>query len=101
MSSRVPRPTRLISALAALAVTASSAYAQVLPPHPNAPKANWALYEKFSAANVRGMTFSTNITPRWIGETDSVFYSWRDRTGEHWYLVNAATRAKKPLFDHA
>ncbi len=104
MSSRVLRAefSRLIGcALAGLALTGSVGRAQALPPHPNGPKANWALYEKFSAANVRTMTFSTTITPRWVGETDSVFYNWRDHTGEHWYLVNALTRTKKPLFDHA
>ena len=85
---------------APVALTASVAHAQVLEPHPLAPKANWALYDKFSAANMRTMTFSSTITPRWIGDTDSLFYSWRDHTGEHWWLVNAATRVKKSLFDH-
>lgn len=92
---------RVSRAIALLAVSATVAQAQVLPPNPDGPKANWALYDKFSAANVRNMMFSVNITPRWIGETDSLFYSWRDRTGEHWWLVNAATKTKKPLFDHA
>ncbi len=88
-------------ALAACAVTASVAHAQVLPPNPNGPQVNWALFEKFSTANARLLSYSTTITPRWIGQTDSLFYSWRDHTGEHWYLVNAATHSKKPLFDHA
>ncbi len=85
----------------ALLVAVSSAHAQVLPPNPNGPKANWALFDKFSTTNMRNIAFSTTITPRWIGETDSVFYDWRDHTGEHWYLVNALLRTKKPLFDHA
>src|SRR5512140_163656 len=85
--------------LAASVLYAVPALAQVPPPNPNGPKANWALYDKFSTANMRGMTYSTTINPRWIGETDSVFYDWRDHTGLHWYLVNALTRAKKPLFD--
>ncbi len=91
---------RTAQTLAIAAVCASVASAQVLPPNPNGPKANWALFDKFSAANVRTMTFSTNITPRWIGETDSLFYSWRDHTGERWWLVNAVAHTKKPLFDH-
>jgi len=91
-------------ALAASAVTTASttlAHAQALPPNPNGPQANWALFEKFSTANARLLTYSTTVTPRWIGQSDSLFYSWRDHTGEHWYLVNAATRTKKPLFDQA
>ncbi|MBL0171201.1 MAG: DPP IV N-terminal domain-containing protein [Gemmatimonadaceae bacterium] len=87
--------------MASLAMAVTTVQAQALPPNPNGPSANWAQYEKFSTANVRTMSFSTTITPRWIGETDSVFYSWRDHSGERWYLVNALTRAKKPLFDHA
>ena len=81
--------------IAASAVTAASttrAHAQALPPNPNGPQANWALFEKFSTANARLLTYSTTVTPRWIGQSDSLFYSWRDHTGEHWYLVNAATR---------
>ena len=92
---------RLMAGIAGVAVTWSMAMSQALPPNPNGPNANWAQYDKFSTANVRTMTFSTTIAPRWIGETDSVFYSWRDHTGERWYLVNALTRSKKPLFDQA
>ena len=91
----------LARVVVAVLVAATSARAQVLPPNPNGPKANWALFDKFSTANMRNIAFSTTITPRWIGETDSVFYDWRDHTGEHWYLVNALLRSKKPLFDHA
>ncbi len=90
-----------LAAASTTALTAARADAQVLPPNPNGPQANWALFEKFSTANARLLTYSTTITPRWIGQTDSMFYSWRDHTGEHWYLVNAATRSKKPLFDQA
>ena len=28
-----------------------------------------------------------------------MFYSWRDHTGEHWYLVNPSLRVKKALND--
>lgn len=100
VARRICRTFATLALTAPIALMASIAQAQVLAPHPLAPKANWALYDKFNAANMRTMTFSSTITPRWIGETDSLFYSWRDHTGEHWWLVNAATRAKKPLFDH-
>ena len=99
-SSRAPGG-RLVPVLtAALLIGAPVAQAQVLPPHPNAPKANWVLFDKFSPANARSMVFSTNIIPRWIGETDSMFYSWKDHTGERWFLADARKRTKQPLFDH-
>ncbi|MGV3707852.1 MAG: DPP IV N-terminal domain-containing protein [Gemmatimonas sp.] len=88
-----------VSVLLGLAVS-PVANAQVPPPNPNGPKANWALFNQFGTAALRNMTFSTTITPRWIGETDSMFYSWRDTKGDRWYLVNAALKTKKPLFDH-
>lgn len=64
-------------------------------------RANWALAERFSQANMRNLTFSTAVAPRWIGETDSMFYQWRDRNGGTFYLVVPAQRLKRPLFDHA
>lgn len=70
--------------LVASAVTTASttlAHAQALPPNPNGPQANWALFDKFSTANARLLTYSTTVTPRWIGQSDSLFYSWRD---PHW-----------------
>lgn len=83
-----------------IALTATVGNAQVPAPNPDGPKANWTLFNQFATASLRNMTFSTTITPRWVAETDSMFYSWRDHTGDRWYLVNAATRTKKPLFDH-
>lgn len=92
--------TSLICAtFAAMVLIAAPAAAQVPPPNPNGPKANWALYDKFSTQAMRGMTYSTNIAPRWIGETDSLFYYWDDHTGKRFFLVNAFLHTKKPLFD--
>lgn len=101
--ARVARLVRWTSAglLAGSVAQASVMGAQALPAHPNAPKANWALFNRFGTPAMRNMTFSTSITPRWIGETDSMFYSWRDTKGDRWYLVNAALKSKKALFDHA
>lgn len=103
----IARQIRWVSAGAAIAglalaqvAFAPHAQAQVPPPNPNGPKANWTLFNQFGTASLRNMTFSTTITPRWIGESDSLFYSWRDHSGDHWYLVNAFTKVKKPLFDH-
>jgi dipeptidyl-peptidase 4 len=55
---------------------------------------------RFSTANMRNLTFSTSVAPRWLGETDSMFYNWRDRNGGTFYLVVPQQRLKRPLFDH-
>jgi dipeptidyl-peptidase-4 len=97
--------TRIVATLVALA-TATALHAQQ-PPAPQVElqpvrinRANWALAERFSTANMRNLTFSTAVAPRWIGETDSMFYNWRDRNGATFYLVVPPQRLKRPLFDH-
>lgn len=63
-------------------------------------RANWALADRFSIANMRNLAFSSSVAPRWLGETDSMFYNWRDRNGGTFYLVVPQNRVKRPLFDH-
>jgi dipeptidyl aminopeptidase/acylaminoacyl peptidase len=88
---------RILLILPLLAIVgASSAAAQA----PAANKANWALVEKFSSQAIGQNTYSTSITPGWINETDSLWYSWRDRDGTTFYLVQPKLREKKPLFNH-
>jgi dipeptidyl-peptidase 4 len=103
--SRGTRRLALVQALVALPLAALSLEAQPMPQVEMQPvrvnRANWALAERFSTANMRNLTFSTSVAPRWIGETDSMFYQWRDRNGATFYLVVPAQRLKRPLFDHA
>jgi dipeptidyl aminopeptidase/acylaminoacyl peptidase len=63
-------------------------------------RANWVLAERYSPTALRTASYSTSVQPRWIGETDSLWYNWRDKTGSRFYLVLPATKVKKPLFDH-
>ncbi len=98
--------SRALFGSALLALTAPAAYAQQ-PPVPQVEmqpvrvnRANWALAERFNTANMRNLTFSTSVSPRWVGETDSMFYNWRDRNGATFYLVVPQQRLKRPLFDH-
>ncbi|HYW32706.1 MAG TPA: DPP IV N-terminal domain-containing protein, partial [Gemmatimonas sp.] len=65
-----------------------------------AARANWMLAERFSTAGLRNVVYSTSVQPRWLGQSDSMFYNWRDRTGTRFFLVVPATRAKRALFDH-
>src|SRR5215467_9585241 len=64
-----------------------------------APKANWELAEKFSATNLRSRVYTTAVNPRWLGQSDSLCYNWKDHTGSTFFLVNPMTKSKKPLFD--
>ncbi len=109
-----PVPTVVAGSVRALATAASfalmamsTAEAQSIVPAPHVEmqqvrvnRANWTLADRFSIANMRNLAFSTSVAPRWIGETDSMFYNWRDKRGGTFYLVIPQTRTKRPLFDH-
>src|SRR5262252_5725217 len=64
-----------------------------------APKANWDLAEKFSAANLRSRVYTSAVNPRWLGQSDSLCYDWKDHTGSTFFIVVPTTKSKKPLFD--
>jgi dipeptidyl-peptidase-4 len=90
---------RVASTLAALTLVASTAVAQQ--PREAVVKANWELANKFGTASLNRINYSTNLAPRWIGKTDSMWYNWKDKDGNRFMLVVPATKAKRPLFDHA
>ena len=64
-----------------------------------APRANWELSEKFSAANLRSRVYTNAVNPRWLGQSDSLCYEWKDASGSKFLLVVPTTKTKKPLFD--
>lgn len=68
---------------------------------PDGNRANWALANRFSPEALRLFVYSSTIQPRFINETDSFWYSWRDSGGTTFYLVDPKERSKKPLFDSA
>ena len=65
-----------------------------------ANRANWALTERFSEDRARQVVFSTSVQARFLGESDSLWYQWRDHAGATFYLVVPQSRTKRPLFDH-
>jgi dipeptidyl aminopeptidase/acylaminoacyl peptidase len=69
-------------------------------PTPRENHANWALANRFTTEALRSVVFSTTVTPRWIGEKDSLWYNWRDSKGSAFYLVVPKTKSKQHLFDH-
>ena len=55
-------------------------------------KANWALANRFSAAALRPITYTAGVQPRFLGQSDSMWYNWRDRNGSRFILfVPSAT----------
>lgn len=84
-------------ASAALLVAAASAPVAA---QSSAIKANWQLAEKFSPQNLRSKIYTTSVNARWLGQSDSLCYDWKDHTGSTFYLVVPTTKTKKPLFDH-
>jgi len=89
--------TRLASGVACAVVFClpSAARAQ-----DHANKANWELAEKFSPQNLRSKLFTNAVNPRWLGQSDSLCYDWKDHSGSTFYLVVPTTKTKRPLFDH-
>ncbi|HSJ24159.1 MAG TPA: DPP IV N-terminal domain-containing protein [Longimicrobiales bacterium] len=82
-----------------LAITALSAAATPLAGQERA-QANWPLAERFTTQALRPILFTQSVNPRWIAETDSMWYSWKDRDGTRFMLVVPRSRTRQPLFDH-
>lgn len=54
---------------------------------------------RFTAGKLESMLFSTSIDPHWTPKGDRFWYSYKTGEGTTWYLVDAATRTKRTLFD--
>ena len=86
---------RLAAATALLVVTAVPAAAQRAP-----NTANWELTKRFSGDALRPIVSTTTLNARWIADTDSAWYQWRDPAGKRFMLLVPKNRAREPLFDH-
>ncbi len=67
-------------------------------------KADRADYEQaaqFSSTKLRNLVYSTRIQPNWFRDSDRFWYSWKTAQGTQYYMVDAATGAKKEIFDLA
>ncbi|CAN5730276.1 hypothetical protein BH23GEM10_BH23GEM10_05950 [soil metagenome] len=105
MSRFVDRRVRRSGAprVAAAVVTALLLFAAALPlSAQNGPtiNANWPLAERFSADAMRAVLGTQSVAPRWIAETDSMWYSFKGRTGTRFMFVVPKSRTQRPLFDH-
>jgi dipeptidyl aminopeptidase/acylaminoacyl peptidase len=64
-----------------------------------APRANFRLAAKYSAASLAPLTYSTAVQPAWIGKTDSFWYAYRTSQGAAYWRVDPARKTKTALFD--
>ncbi|HUF28561.1 MAG TPA: DPP IV N-terminal domain-containing protein [Gemmatimonadaceae bacterium] len=102
--SSVPRRLGLaLAALTLVTTVASPAAGQGASPvteTARANRANWVLADRYSTTALRNVVYSTSVQPRFIGQTDSLWYNWRSSDGSRFYLVLPQSRTKQPLFDH-
>src|SRR5262245_36269445 len=64
-------------------------------------RANYKLANQFNQGYIRQFVYDTSVTPRWIGKTDTFWYSYRTSQGTNYYRVNPKLKTKEPLFDRA
>jgi dipeptidyl aminopeptidase/acylaminoacyl peptidase len=87
--------------LLALGIAAS---AQIASAQNNGSRADYARAERFLGPNAQELVINDAIQPRWIaGATPGEQFWFRNRTdkGYEFVVVDAATGARRPAFDHA
>lgn len=62
-------------------------------------KANFELAERFTSQQMQKLVGSTSVSPRWIEDTDTFWYTYDSPNGKNWYFVDAAKGQKRLLFD--
>lgn len=62
--------------------------------------ADYARAEQFLPWNVRALIANAQVTPHWLGESDRFWYRRTTRDGAEFILVDPASGARRPAFDH-
>ena len=62
--------------------------------------ANYKLAQKYSSKFLKQFTYSTSVSPKWIGKSNRFHYSYRTSVGTKHWLVDCDKRTKVALFDH-
>jgi len=65
------------------------------------PKANYQLASRFSPNKLKKMVYSTAVDPHWLKLSNRFWYTFESPKGKFWYLVDAAAKSKKVMFDNA
>ena len=63
-------------------------------------KPNYEQASHFDSAYLRQRTYSSSVSPQWIGETDRFWYSYKTSAGTRYYLVDPEAGTRTHLFDH-
>ncbi len=91
---------RILSGLLALGLMAGYAVAaDAENTGSNTPRPNYELAERFSQKKISQMVFSTSIRPNWFKDSDRFWYEWKTSDGTKYYIVDARTGKKQPVFD--
>ena len=91
---------RILSGLLALGLMAGYAVAaDAENTGNNTPRPNYELAERFSQKKISQMVFSTSIRPNWFKDSDRFWYEWKTSDGTQYYIVDARTGKKQPVFD--
>ncbi|WP_316833405.1 S9 family peptidase [Pedobacter nutrimenti] len=65
------------------------------------PKANYQLASRFSPNKLKKIVYSTAVDPHWLKLSNRFWYVYETPSGKQWYLVDPASRSKKPIFNLA
>jgi len=62
-------------------------------------KANYDMAERFSTKKMNRLVKSSVLRPNWFQYSDKFWYSWESTEGKQYYIVDPASKTKKPIFD--
>ena len=86
----------LAIALASWLLMAGTVAAQNVP----ITQANYHLPSQFSPNKLRTMVFSTSVDAHWLKSGDRFWYEYETSQGKTYYIVDAAKKSKRVLFDN-
>lgn len=69
-------------------------------PHPTVTRADYARAESYLPWNAAKLIFNAEVHPHWLGDGDRFWYRSARRDGATFLLVETATGARHPAFDH-
>ncbi len=64
------------------------------------PVPNYRAAAKFSPTNLGKLVHSTSVRPHWLKTGNRFWYQYKTTEGSKYYIVDAANRSKKELFDN-
>ncbi|TAN22076.1 MAG: S9 family peptidase [Acidobacteria bacterium] len=64
-------------------------------------KPDYALAARFMPVEMKQLVFSTSVSPHWFTHSDRFWFSYKTTAGTSYYVVDPATKARRPLWDNA